>query len=152
MKLSQIDKAILLWGLINEKNLSLFKKEDLLGIPEGRPYLYGLKNIFLLEKRGFNCFYLTDNMVGTLFASGRIKSTCIFYKEKSDKGFLCPPGSLYVYLLSKFHNIEVNFFPQGELEENLDKDTSTLGGKPFVKEEDLKFVVLPQEELIVPNL
>jgi len=152
MRLFQIDKAILLWGLINEEVLSLFKKEDLLGIPESRPYLYGLKNIFFLKNKGYNCFYLTDNMVGILFVSGKIKSTYIFYKEKSDKGFLCPSGSLYVYLLSRLHNIEVNFFPQGELEKSLDKDASTLGGKPFVKKEDLKFVVLSQDELIGTNL
>ncbi len=148
MKLGQVRNSTLLWGILNREALKNFIEKDLLALPEARPYLYGLRNIALLKREGFPCFYCTDNMLGTLFSHGKIRRSIIFYREENEKGFICPSGSLYIYLLSKLHKVEVRFFPQGELEDCPDKDASSLEGRLLISREDVDFVIKPQDEFI----
>ena len=149
MKLAQVKDAILVWGAVSREALSFLKEEKLTAVAECRPYLYGLRhNLALLGNENISCFYCTDNMLGILFAYGKIKRTFIFYRSRRKEGFLCPAGSLYVYLLSKLHNAEIKFIAQGEIGDDYNNDVSKLGGRLFVSKEDLKFVVKAKDELI----
>ncbi len=149
MKIAQIKKSVLIWGVLSKKAVDALKNEECVVAAECRPYLYGLKhNLILLNKEKIPYFYCTDNMLGVLFREGKIKYTFIFYKQKNKEGFLSPAGSLYVYLLSKLHNIEVKFIPQGKFDDISDRNASTLEGKLFVLEKDLPFVEDAEDELI----
>lgn len=152
MKLAQIKDAVLIWGVLRREALSFLEEEKLVVVAECRPYLYGLKhNVKIFKEEKIPYVYCTDNMLGILFFKGKIKRTFIFYRKENKNGFLLPAGSLYVYILSKLHNVEVEFLPQGDFsfKGRYDLDASSLGGKRFVEDENLEFVVKAQDELIV---
>ncbi len=149
MKIEEIKEAVLIWGILSKKGVDALKKEELGVVAECRPYLYGLKhNSVLLNEERISYFYCTDNMLGYLFREGKIKRTFIFYRRKKEDGFISPAGSLYVFLLSKLHNVELKFFEEGRFLGGVDKDASTFGGRVFVSREDFTFVERPEDELI----
>ncbi len=149
MKIDEIKEAILIWGILSKKGIDELNKEELGVVAECRPYLYGLRhNSILLNKEKVPYFYCTDNMLGYLFREGKIKRTFIFYRRKKEDGFISPAGSMYVFLLSIFHNVELKFFEEGSFLGGVDKDASTLGGRSFVSRENLAFVEQPEDELI----
>lgn len=149
MRLASIKDAVLVWGMVNKDSLSFFRKEKLIISSECRPYLYGLKhNVKIFKEEKIPCVYCTDNMLGHLFARGKIGHTVIFYKERVPEGFLCPAGSLYIFLLSKLHNTVVEFLKGDYNSAPVDKDAATIEGKRFIFEEDLSFVIPGQDEVI----
>lgn len=153
MKLSEIDKAIILWGLPSQDGLSEIKQdESLIVVPEQRPSLLGLTyTLPLLKSKGIKCFYCPDNVLGFLFYQGKIKKTYLFFKDKNDKGIIGTCGSLYVSLLSKLHNVELKIMPAAKASENAaDKDASTLGGQDFIFQKNKQdYIVEASEEVIV---
>lgn len=152
MKLIDINDAVLIWGIVSQAGLLELKQEGrMVLVPENRPYLLGLKrNIPLLEKEGINFVYCADNVLGLLFYKGKIKKTILFYEEKTKKAIVGICGSLYVSLLSKFHNVPVKPILQGDFSlELLDKDASTLDGKSFIRDEDKKNCVIKADDELV---
>lgn len=150
MKLKQIKKAILVWGIISQDGINQLKNEkELIIVPEGRPYLIGLlQNAPLLKKEGLEFVYCTDNMLGYLFYKNKIKKTIIFYKKLTPQGIIGSCGSLYVGLLSHLHKVPIKIMPEGILSTNFpDSQAKTLAGKSFILEEG-KFCLEPEEELV----
>lgn len=151
MRLAEIDKVILVWGIISQESIGQIKAENsLVAVPENRPFLVGLRhNIPLLKTAKINFFYCTDNMLGFLFYKDKIKKTLLFYKELKPEGIKGICGSLYVALLSKLHSVPIKIIPEGEFNfEDSDLDASTLEGKCFISKEDKNLVVEPKDELI----
>jgi len=150
MKLKQIKKAILIWGIVSQDGINQLKNEkELVIVPEQRPYLIGLlQNAPLLKKEDLDFVYCTDNMLGYLFYQDKIKKTVIFYKELTPKGIIGVSGSLYVGLLSHLHKVPIKILPEGKATSNFkDFSAKTLLGKSFVLEKEY-FVVEPKEELV----
>lgn len=153
MKLEDINDALLVWGYISGSSLSRIKQQGLVIVPEGRPYLTGLRhNVILLKKENIDFVYCTDNMLGLLFYKNKIKKTLLFYRKLNKNGVTGICGSLYVCLLSKLHNVPINITPQDNLEFSFpDRDCSTLSGNDFVP--NLRagiqdFIVKPEDEFI----
>ena len=150
MKLKQIKKAILIWGIVSQDGINQLKNEkELVVLPEMRPYLIGLlHNAPLLKKEGLEFVYCTDNMLGYLFYQNKIKKTVIFYKKLTPQGIMGVSGSLYVGLLSHLHKVPIKILPEGRATSNFkDFSAKTLLGKSFVLEKEY-FVVEPKEELV----
>lgn len=147
MKLKDINNAVLVWGIISGEGLKKIEQENCVVIvPENRPYLIGLKhNIPLFKKGDVRFVYCTDNTLGMLFYKDKIKKTIVFCGRQGEKNIgIC--GSLYVYLLSKLHNVPVEILTQGKTDFSvLDRDVSTLGHKNFVLEEDREDFVIESD-------
>ena len=149
MKTAELNDAVLLWGCASENEVSDLLDSMLL-VPENRPFMYGLRNnLPMLKQFDAKHVYCTDNMIGALYAKGKIRDTIVFYRQRISPGvFLCPTGSLYVCLLSKLHDVDVLFRPQGNPRAPTDRDASTLEGRTFILEKDRAFVIKPEDEIV----
>lgn len=139
MKLNDIRKAVVVWGVISQEGIRTLKSTgSCVIVPEQRPHLVGLMHtIPLLKKEGIDFIYCNDNTLGLLFYKGKIERTYLFCKVLSDNGIWGTNGSLYLSLLSKLHGIAVEVFLGADWNpEGSDKDVSTLGGKDFVLEKN----------------
>ena len=89
-------------------------------------------------------------MLGHLFYQQKIKELLILYQKKMDDGYLCLSGSLYVYELAKYHNVDVKFAAGTglDLDKFSDSDASTLAGRPMYVESLLGEVEKPRLDLI----
>lgn len=154
MRLDDIERMTIAWGPISEAAVFEFRKESsLILVPEGRPYLLGLKyNIPLLKRENINFVYCTDNALGLLFYKGKIKQTLIFYRDKRNDGILSVTGSLYIALLSKLHNVPIKVSCAGGVDfGNLDKNTSTLDGRDFILGETKKDYIIESDLEFIPQ-
>lgn len=154
MKLTDINNAILVWGLLSEEGVESLKKENKpVIIAEGRPYLTGINhNAPLLKKEKVNFIYCTDNTLGLLFYKGKIAKTFLFYKEEKENGLTGPCGSLYAALLSKLHKVGIKAFLQGAAGfRALDKNPAALGGKPFILEENENSYIIDASDEFIPR-
>jgi len=151
MILDEIDNCLLLWGVISKEGLRRIRNDQLVLVPENRPFLIGLRhNVPLLKKEQIRFVYATDNMLGLLFYKGKISKTLLFYRELKDDGIVAISGSLYVCLLSKLHGIPVDILAQGTLEHDFpDRDASSVGGKLLISGDDKeKYVIKADDELL----
>ena len=152
MKLEDIKRAVIIWGAVSPEGISELEKEPLVIVAENRPFLLGLKhNIPLLREAGINFLYCTDNVLGFLLYKGKIEKTYLFYREKSEKGLIGTCGSLYIYLLSKLHNVPLKVMTGGEIDlVNSDKDASTLGGKDFILQDKGCGCIIEANDELIP--
>ena len=78
MKIKDIKRAVLFWGILSEEAVIYLKEKLHEGFflinPEMRPYLLGLKwNQNALAASGLKFLYCTDNMLGHLFYRQKIE-------------------------------------------------------------------------------
>ena len=149
MTLKEIDKALLLWGPIPDEAVSHIRSTGwLVVVPEGRPYMIGLKhNMPKLKKAGIKFVYVNDNALGILFNQGKISRTIIFYKEKNDKMIKGFCGTMYTAILSRLHNVKIELIPAKDL--LWEGSAEMLGGKKYIVKDNAKdFVVAPCDEVV----
>lgn len=154
MKLKDIQKAILVWGVVSQEGLTHLRQEKkVIVVPEQRPYLLGLRHTVPLFKReNIKFFYCTDNVLGLLFYKNKVEKTYLFYKEKKNGGAIGPCGSLYAALLSKLHNVPVTSMLEGALDvSGFDRNASTLGGKDFLAHLKAKMCIIEPKPEFVPD-
>ncbi|MBN2482921.1 MAG: hypothetical protein JXD21_01805 [Candidatus Omnitrophica bacterium] len=151
MKLETIKNAVLVWGIISHEHIACLKDEDALVIvPEQRPYCVGIHhNLPLLSSHYIPAVYCTDNMIGILFYTKKIKKTFLFCR----KGSLRPEGmtgASYAALLSEIHRVPVCILAEGEYDlSGFDRDASTLAGHNFVVDErSKKYIIHSERETI----
>lgn len=137
--------------MISPEGISYMKlTEEVVVLPEMRPYLWGIRQKEILQKEKVKFVYCTDNMLGFLFYRQKIEKTLFFYERMLPQGVVGINGSLYVCLLSKLHHVPIKIFTAAK--DNLnnagDKDATTLQGTDVVLEADKKFVVVPSNELV----
>lgn len=151
MKLDKIEKAVLVWGPVSSQGLARIRQTGwLVIVAENRPGMIGLRhNLNQLKEAGINCVYCNDNALGLLFAQGKIFKTAVFYKAKNEKGIQGFCGTLYAVLLSRLHNVGVEFFPAPEGFIDPGGNASNLSGRKLIIENKTdEFVVETQDELI----
>lgn len=151
MKLKEINKATLIWGLASREGLEDIKQgSSIIVVPENRPYMVGLKNnIPLLKEKGIDFIYCNDTSLGLLFYKEKIKETVIFFSQVVEEGIEAISGSLYVALLSKLHNVPIKIMEQGTSNiAFLDNDASTLEGNLIVPKRDKECIIKADSEII----
>ena len=152
MLLDDCKNMVAVWGPVSGHGLSRLKEAgDLILVPEQRPSLLGLKAVVpLLKGAGLDLVYCTDNMLGILFYKGKIKQGLVFYKQRQPGEVIASSGSLYFSLLSRLHNVPLEFIRQDELGFLApDKDASSLEGENFILEENTQeYIIEPCEESI----
>jgi methylthioribose-1-phosphate isomerase len=153
MKVAEIKNSLLFWGVLSEEALVVLQANLMQGAVvlncEMRPFGYGIGvNRQALEKARVPYVCITDNMVGGFFYRNQIKKVFIAYKKEQEGGFLCWPGSLYVFKLACMHAVKPEFVKGIDILPARDKDASTIAGKPVISEEKKQFVIAPEEELI----
>jgi hypothetical protein len=154
VKLQNISDTILVWGAVSLEGIRRLKEEkSLVIVPEHRPFMLGLKyNYPRLCREGLRFLYCTDNTLGTFFYKNAINRTMVFYKEKKDKGLILAPGSLYAIMLSKLHNVSLEYLVQDNLNPGIYQgDVCILGEKNFVLKENSKEYVIPSEDEFLPE-
>jgi len=140
MRLEEIKRLFLIWGMPSEKGIreleaAVKNDKDLsIFVPEMRPYLLGLEIAKILQRQDIPHIYGTDNMLGLLFYKRKIKETIFFYKHKTKTTFSGICGSLYVCLLSTLHHVPIRTLEGGKINlANFPKDASSLNGYVFLK-------------------
>jgi len=149
MTLDGIDKALLIWGPMPDEALSYIRSVGwLVIVPEGRPFMTGLKqNAQKLKKAGIKFVYVNDNTLGILFNKGKIFRTIIFYKEKNDTGIIGFCGTMYVTILSRLHNVKIELFAAQALQ--LAGSVDLLGGKKYILKDNVRdFIVEASDEAV----
>lgn len=149
MTLNEIDKALLVWGpLSDDAALRLRSIGWLVVVPEGRPFMTGLRhNVPHLKKAGIKFVYVNDNSLGTLFNKGKISRTVIFYKEKNDKGIKGFCGTMYVAILSRLHDVAIELIPAKDL--SSEGSVDVIGGKKYILKEKVNdFIVAAEDEFV----
>jgi hypothetical protein len=149
MTLSEIDKALLVWGPISDEALAHIRSVGwLVVVPEGRPFMTGLRqNVPKLKKAAIKFVYVNDNALGVLFDKGKISRTIIFYKEKNDKEVKAFCGTMYVAILSHLHNVKIEFISAKDF--LLDGSVELLGGKKYILKDNAKDFIINAEDEIV---
>jgi methylthioribose-1-phosphate isomerase len=113
MRLSDVERLVLLWGLPSNHGIRGIKERaeadrDLhILVPEMRPHCLGLEVAKRLNEEGIKHTYATDNMLGILFFKNKVKEVLFFYKELTDHEIIGICGSLYVCLLAHVHTIPI---------------------------------------------
>ena len=149
MKLEDIKNATLIWGMATDDIASELKEDnDLVIVPENRPYLIGLKhNAPLLKSKGVRFIYCTDNTLGLLFYKNKIKKVIIFCKEIGNKGITGICGSLYAALLGKLHDVPIEIYMQENSEVVFqDNDSARLEGKNFIMQESKEDCIIEAKD------
>ena len=149
MTLSEIDKALLIWGPVpDEAVLHIRSSGWLVVVPEGRPFMTGLKhNVKKLKKAGIKFVYVNDNSLGILFSKGKISRTIIFYKEKNDKMIKGFCGTMYVAILSRLHGVRIELIPAKDL--SWEGGPEVLGGKKYILKDNVEdFVAAAEDETV----
>lgn len=153
MKLTEAQEMILVWGPVTRSFLPRLREENsLVLVPEGRPYLTGLKHtIPLLQQENVPCVYCTDNMLGLLFYKQKIKKTILFYYTRVKNGLEADSGSLYAGLLSKLHRVPVEAVCNDEEKTAyIDRDAATFEGKDLTLEKHKNEYILEAKNEFVP--
>lgn len=135
-------KYLLVYGVPQQSHYSYLSHalaaEKIGGIlvPEMRPGLAGVHRVASqLLQRTIPTTLISDNMMGTIFASGQIQKLCLFYTELSQKGPVGICGSLLAALLARSHGVSVELFPcEPEPSDPLDRDISTFMGQRIIPE------------------
>lgn len=146
-------KYFLIWGALDDNALSKIKKEakraEIL-IPEIRPALLGLRhNASILKKKKLRFCCCNDNALGFFFYKGLIKKVFIFASKINKQGFWAVSGTLYVFLLTKLHNVAYEILLQKNSKfQSPDKDASSLGGRTMVADKRKKDIIIPCKEFI----
>jgi len=152
MRLGAIINAVLVWGAVSPDGLEKLRQEkSMFVVPENRPYMLGLKrNCPLFKKENLRFVYCTDNVLGLLFYKKKIKKTAVFYKEKTENSVIGIPGTLYAVMLSRLHDVPVEFLPADPSAASFyEGDSAQLGGRVFVSADDRqKCVVTAADEII----
>jgi Initiation factor 2 subunit family len=149
MTLNEIDKALLVWGPVPDEAVAHIHSTGwLVVVPEGRPFMTGLKqNIQKLKKAGIKFVYVNDNSLGSLFNKGKISRTIIFYKGKNDKEIRGFCGTMYVAILSRLHNVKIELIPAKDL--SPEGSVEMLGGKKYILRDNVKdFIVAAEDEIV----
>ncbi|MDP1853818.1 MAG: hypothetical protein Q8L26_06425 [Candidatus Omnitrophota bacterium] len=123
--MGKINTYSLIYGIPCDNFCREHKKENIL-ISEMRPQLIGPKILInKLKKAGINSTLISDNALGHMFFTGRIKQVYLF---GSDNKFPC--GAHTVKILADWHKIPVEIL-KGENANTkfLDKDAKTFLGK-----------------------
>lgn len=153
MNLSDVNKAVLVWGAVSARGISALKeKSRTVVVMENRPELIGLKhNIPLLRKASISYVYCTDNMAGVLFYKEKIDEVLLFYNELlPDNSVSGVSGSLYIALLAKEHGIRISCLPRQDIKYKIkDKDASTFDGRKIILMDNCGSYVVPAREEVV---
>jgi methylthioribose-1-phosphate isomerase len=148
-------RYLLLYGVPKQSDSfllsSALKGEDAetVLLPEMRPELWGahLVTLRLVEKK-IPVTLISDNMMGTFFAQGKIQRLYLFYTELTEKGPVGLCGSLYAALLAQAHKVPIELFASEENRQApLDRDISTFMGRKVVPE---GVPLYPVEEELIP--
>lgn len=117
-------------------------------VPEMRPQLWGAHVICreLLQKN-IPATLISDNMMGTLFAQGRIKRLVLSCTELTQQGPVGICGSLLAAHLAQAHGVPVECLESEEREPAQDLDVSTFLGKRVVPE---AVAIYPIETELIP--
>lgn len=148
-------RYLLLYGIPKQSDSSLLssalkgEEAEAVLLPEMRPELWGAYLVArrLLEKN-IPTTFISDNMMGTFFAQGRIQRLYLFYSELTEKGPVGLCGSLYATLLARAHEVPIELFASEETRESpLDRDISTFMGQKVVPE---GVALYPVEKELLP--
>jgi methylthioribose-1-phosphate isomerase len=98
-------------------------------VPEMRPSLDGLRVARELLGRGLPITFISDSMMGVLFADGEVRRACVFYCRLDEDGPRASCGALLAARLARAHGVAVELRPSGAaLEQPLDRDVATFLG------------------------
>ncbi len=150
MKIEQVNNALLVWGLLEEKTTAYIRQQErMVVIPEMRPFFIGVRhNLPLLKMRNPAMTYCTDNMLGLLFFRQAVAELLLVYTKEEARGIVAPSGSLYAGMLARLHGVKISLHQGPVLNYNTlfkDTDASSLCGKKFFPN---AAAVAPAEEYI----
>jgi len=143
MRLEAIEKALLVWGPVSDEGITRIKQEGwLVVVPEGRPGMIGLRhNMIRLRRAGVKTVYCNDNVLGLLFYKKKIFKTFVFYKTKDEQGLTGFCGTLYAVLLSRLHQVTVEFLACPKPLPEFTGNAGVLGGKKYILNDEMRGLV-----------
>jgi methylthioribose-1-phosphate isomerase len=133
-------KYLLVYGIPSEGQYELLANalqgehaESVL-VPEMRPNLWGGRLVAPeLLRRNVPTTYVSDNMLGALFAAGEIHKLYLFYTAPSESGFKAICGSLLAAQLARLHGVPAEFIDGDQNNYSTpDTDVSTFLGKKII--------------------
>jgi len=87
---------------------------DAILVPEMRPEMWGPGWVSEhLVERGIRSTLVSDNMMGTLFAQGRVRRLFLFYEELKESGPMGICGSLLAAHLAREHGVPIELLQAG---------------------------------------
>ena len=148
------ESYLLLYGVPKQNSYGYLayalKAEGILTVlvPEMRPELWGAHMVCgeLLQKN-IPATLISDNMMGTLFAQGRIKRLVLFCTELTPQGPVGICGSLLAAHLAQAHGVPVECLESAGREPPQDVDVSTFLGERVVPE---AVAIYPIEKEVIP--
>jgi len=148
------ESYLLLYGVPKQNSYGYLayalKAEGILTVlvPEMRPELWGAHMVCreLLQKN-IPATLISDNMMGTLFAQGRIKRLVLFCTELTQQGPVGICGSLLAAHLAQAHGVPVEYLESEGREPPQDLDVSTFLGQRVVPE---AVAIYPIEKEVIP--
>ena len=107
--------TLLLYGLPQKsflEGLTSWGKEIFFLIPEGRPHLWGARELApQLSARGWPVRLITDNMMAYCLSRGMVAEAIIFSQEDTAEGAWCPTGALVLAIAAQAHAVPVKVQP-----------------------------------------
>lgn len=118
-------------------------------IPEMRPELRGARVVAReLVRQKIPTTLISDNMMGTFFAQGRVRRLYLFYTELAARGPVGICGSLLAVLLARAHGTPIELLAAEKAGESpSDRDVATFLGERVAPE---GVAIFPIKEEVIP--